>query len=239
MCSSVSFLLYTSHWRVCTFLINISHWSRVVCARSQGCSLRVNHNIIHCCVVTVWKTDKEWQGISSTCNWISEGQGIFMLMPSMVCKRRGFLETVVEYWVLQIITYTIFVRNKGIIIRIIYFLLYKFIPVCNILMWEEICQVSLVLRPAWLIFRSKSDGVYLVVLTLGVRVVLLLSEESEVSATAPLSWLSSHIYSKFWAFRSNHGTDLDFPQRLISIPPNPPYLLNCDWNEIFLTLIFH
>ena len=78
-----------------------------------------------------------------------------MLMPSMVCKRRGFLETVVEYWVLQIITYTIFVRNKGIIIRIIYFLLYKFIPVCNILMWEEIFQVSLVMHPECLIFRSK------------------------------------------------------------------------------------
>ena len=86
---------------------------------------------------------------------------------------------------------------------------------------------------------KKPASISLVVLTLGVRVVLFSSEGDEVSQTDPFSWLSSIISSKLWAFGSTHGTEAYFPWRLLSIPPDAPYLLNYDFNRIFLTLIIH
>ena len=61
-----------------------------------------------------------------------------MAMPYMACKIRGFKENVVVYWLLCIITQTLFFRNKHIISRIMHLLHNKFVLVCNILMWEEL-----------------------------------------------------------------------------------------------------
>ena len=71
----------------------------------------------------------------------------------------------------------------------------NFFLVCNIIMWEEICQYYLVMRYACLIFRSKLSSNFLVVMTLGVRVVLFSSEGAEVSETEYLSCLLSTISS--------------------------------------------
>ena len=93
--------------------------------------------------------------------------------------------------------------------------------------------------PRTLFSGQKSDAISIVVLTLGVRVVLFSYEVSGVSATDSLSWLSYIISSKLWAFGSTHGTEAYFPWRLLYIPPDAPYLLNYDFNRIFLTLIIH
>ena len=99
------------------------------------------------------------------------------------CKSIGFEEPVVGYWSWKIMSHTIFVRNKHIIIIIINFLNSNFVILCNILLWEEICQDYLVLHPTCLILRSNPYKIYLVVLTLGVRGVLFSYKGAEVSET--------------------------------------------------------
>ena len=64
----IYFLFWMSHWVLCSFWSNIIPWYLFACDIHQTGSLRVNHNIIHCIVVTVIKTAQGWQVISSTCN---------------------------------------------------------------------------------------------------------------------------------------------------------------------------
>ena len=64
-----------------------------------------------------------------------------------------------------------------------HFLHHNFVLVCNVLMWEEICQDHLALHPTYLIFRTKTDAKSLVSLALRVRVVLFSSEGDVVSET--------------------------------------------------------
>ena len=63
-----SFLFCTSHWLLCSFWSNKIPWYWVACAIHKIVSLRVNHNIIHCIVIIVWKTAQGLQVIISTCN---------------------------------------------------------------------------------------------------------------------------------------------------------------------------
>ena len=83
---------------------------------------------------------------------------------------------------------TIFVRNKHIIIRIIHSLNSNFFLVCNLLIfWEYSVKIFWFCVPRALLAGQKSDKIYLVVLTIGVRVVLFYSEVSDLSATDYLS----------------------------------------------------
>ena len=50
----------------------------------------------------------------------------------------------------------LFVSNNHIISIIMNFFHRKFVLVCNLLLWEEVCQDSLVLSPMCLIFRSET-----------------------------------------------------------------------------------
>ena len=63
----------------------------------------------------------------------------------------------------------------------------NFVIVCNILMWKEVFQDTLVLRPTYPIFREKLDTISLLDLELGVMIVLFSSEGYEVSLTDTLS----------------------------------------------------
>ena len=137
-------------------------------------------------------------------------------------KRRYFKENAVEYWAFCIMDQTLFVRNKHIIIRMLHFLHRNFVLICYVIMWEEIFQYPLVLYHTYLLLGSEPDAISLVVLTLGIRVVLFYSEVAKVLETDPLSLLSSSIYYMLQALGINHGTEADFPQRLLSIPPRPP-----------------
>ena len=87
---SVSLIFWMSHWVLWSFWINNSPWYRVSSSRSHICSLTFNYNIIYCCVFKVLKTDQGWQGISSTCNQISEWWGIVLSISSMNFRRRMF-----------------------------------------------------------------------------------------------------------------------------------------------------
>ena len=125
---------------------------------------------------------------------------------------------------------TLFVKNKQTIVVSMHVLNINFALVFNIILWEETRQDYLVLRPACIIWRSNSDVIYLVVLTLGSRVVLFSSEVDVVSKNNPLSWLSSTISSELWVFGGPHGTKYDFPWRMISIPqPTLPSELWLEW----------
>ena len=70
----------------------------------------------------------------------------------------------------------LFVSNKHIMRIIMHFLHNNFVPIFNIIMWEEICQYPLSLRPTYHIFRENPDAISLVSLALGVMVVMLSSE---------------------------------------------------------------
>ena len=67
----------------------------------------------------------------------------------------------------------IFLHNELVLVR-------------NIIMWEEMFQDPLALRPTYLISGKKSDEISLVYMTLGFRVVLFSSEVDEVSETDTL-----------------------------------------------------
>ena len=56
-----SFLSWMSHWLLCSLWINSSPWYGFSCAICHIGSLRVNHNIINCSIITVWKTSQVWQ----------------------------------------------------------------------------------------------------------------------------------------------------------------------------------
>ena len=62
---SVSFLFWISHWGLYSLWRNIIPWSRVAYDSINIFSLIVSHNIIHCCAITVCKTDHWLQGIST------------------------------------------------------------------------------------------------------------------------------------------------------------------------------
>ena len=83
----------------------------------------------------------------------------------------------VVYWVLKITNQTIFVSTKYIISRIMKLLHNNFVIVCNILMWKEVFQDPLVLRPTYPIFREKTDTISLLDMALGVMFVLFSSPE--------------------------------------------------------------
>ena len=88
---------------------------------------------------------------------------------------------------MEIMNQEIFFRNKRIIIIIMHFLHNNFFLAYNLILWEEICQDTLALRPMYLLFRSKLDVISIEVLTLGVRFVMFFCEGAEVSATDRLS----------------------------------------------------
>ena len=64
--------------------------------------------------------------------------------------------------------------------------------------------------PRALFSGQKPDSIYLVYLTLVIRVVLLSSAVYVVLATESLSWLSSTISSELWAFGGPHVMEADF-----------------------------
>ena len=59
-----------------------------------------------------------------------------------------------EYRALHIMNQTLFVGNNNTISIIMHFL-HIFVLVCNVILWEEIRQVPLDLRPTYLLLRSK------------------------------------------------------------------------------------
>ena len=123
---------------------------------------------------------------------------------------------------------TLFVSNKHtLFLCVIFFCGDKFVNI----IWLYI--------PRALFLGQNSDVIYLVVLTLWVKVVLLYSEVYEVSTTESLSWLSSTVSSRLWAFGGTHDMEAAFPQRILSVSLNPPYLLNHYCNGIFPTLTIH
>ena len=82
---------------------------------------------------------------------------------------------------------TLLFNNKHIISIIIHLLHNNFVPVCNIILWEEIIKILWICVPCTFFSGQKSDTIYLVFLTLGDIVVLFSSEGSDISETDPLS----------------------------------------------------
>ena len=115
----------------------------------------------------------------------------------------------------------------------------NFFPVYNILLWEKIVKLLCLCVPCILFSGQKSYEIYLVVLTLGVRIMLFSYEGAEVLETESFSLLLDIIYSNLWAFGSTHGMKAALPQRMLSIPPAPPNLLNYDWNWRLPTLTIY
>ena len=117
---------------------------------------------------------------------------------------------------------TLFVRNKHIIIRIINFFNSNFLLCVTFFCGKKVVNIIWFYFPHALFAGPNSDTIYLVVLTLGIRFMLLSSEWDEVSETHYLSWLQSTVSFEFWSFGGPHGVEAAFPQRPIYIPPNPP-----------------
>ena len=87
---SIHFVFYIIHWGLWNVWINIIPWNRFSCAIIHIDSLWVNHNRIHCCFIAVLRTSQWWKLISSTCNKMSEGQVLFILMPTIDLNTREF-----------------------------------------------------------------------------------------------------------------------------------------------------
>ena len=105
---SISFIFWMSHWELFSFWINGTPLSVFACYISHIGSLIVNHNRDHFCVITVWQTSRILKVISRNCNKISEGWVIFVSIPHMARKRRGFKEPTVVYWAFLIMIQKIF-----------------------------------------------------------------------------------------------------------------------------------
>ena len=127
---------------------------------------------------------------------------------------------------------TIFVRNKHIISRMMYFFHNKFYVLCDILLWEEFFKILWLCFPRTFSSGQNSDAVSIIFLIMGVRGVMFYSEGAEVSATDPLSLLSYIISSKLWAFGITHDVKADFRRGLLSISPETPLPseLLLEWN---------
>ena len=114
--------------------------------------------------------------------------------------------------------------NKQIISRITHFLTKFFFLYIIFFFGNKFVNILWLYIPRTLFSGQKSDAISLLALTLGFRVVMLSYEESEVSATFPLYWLSCSISSKLWAFGITHGVKADFLQGLLSTPPRAPHI---------------
>ena len=152
---SVSFLFWMSHWGLCGFWSNNSPCYRFTCTRSQIFSLRVKYDIIQCCLFTVFKMIRDdRESVALLIKFMKDGV-FFLSVPSMDFNIWGFKEPVVGYCSLHTLNQTLFFSNNHIISRIVHFFHNNFFLVFNLLLWGEICQAPLNMRPTYLLFRSK------------------------------------------------------------------------------------
>ena len=88
----ISFLFWISHWVFCIFLNNISPLSGIVWDRSHIGSLMVHHNIIHWCVIRVWKMLRDYKAPVSLEIKVMK-VGLFYVHASYDLQEKRFLIT--------------------------------------------------------------------------------------------------------------------------------------------------
>ena len=89
-------------------------------------------------------------------------------------------QPVVVYCSLHTIIQTLFVSNNHIITRIIHFLNSNFLLCVIFLYGKKFVNIIWFCVPCALFSGQNSDAIYLAALTLGVKVILFLSEGAEV-----------------------------------------------------------